>query len=1019
MSNLNEYILKLQKLTQTNLDILQSINDSFFTKQDHLMVNVGENQYAIPSFISLENKLNSLIFNFENLVHAPETGEAYLTFDGNSRSIQVMPYTHTPNPLVLNEVTNFNIKQNNLIKDFVTPTPYIRFDTQSLPNDITEVMVKKIIPIKTELKNFFKSNLVIDKNTVSSIKYNYKDLLKILALYKKDIDYIEYDSKQNMPIRKNIGYGTYVIEKIESDIIDENLDNFITVKLRNDMIDSIYMNELKYRLFDETIEKSIQPGDNLLTFEGNAQLEVVEVRHKTNTLVLKVLHGEFVNLVPAKSNDHKYIHNLNKLKYHSSIDFSEDKYVDVALEEDQYVFIAIAALNSRMNIQSSWGSGLIVDTYSLLNSDGQLLNEFYNENVKNIGDALVDMAAMMQTSILPYKDDYEIITKLKPVINVNDILVDKINKHLNDSTTIKNIKILYTQKKNYQSQLDTIREEKININTLLSETPLDDTTGVRNSYESRIKELTTQETNLLESLNEVINGISTEANNSEVSLENSKYHIRGFFNYDKFLNDLDLGHLIDHIKGIRIQYRYKNPNQEQGYAISINDNFVFSDWNNMDVFDREKNISKIDEYGYQYKLQINNDKINEPSFNQIDIPISQGEVVEMRLKLVFDYGSPFVVISSDWSDIVGISFPEEFLKDVQILDIISENNNEIKNNSVENLLKTKGFNEHIDDKLQDQNLTYYHKPEHIASGFYTSEKRIIPLRDKLEELNNDILSLKDEVFGTYSTDLNINFIHDGLTSQIVPYEDNRVFLASINDLLTSNSKYSGHYIISDDKKIISTLLHIEIENASGHMIKLFSMFPGPKDQSLNGLSLTKFNKNDYIYESRDNNTGVWIEYPDVDGDGGRNDKLQSCNQFLYFRTKNIFNNNPLYTSEEASEDGYKSNFVSGGTKMKVYPSLNKEYELCIDSSMLGSYIVLQPNKKLLIPLMCRISIPNKPNDGGNPILSKQISFDVMTSLYQDPTPYTITIASKYYSEVRDQMPQNMASSSNENYNSIT
>ena len=237
MSNLNEYILKLQKLTQTNLDILQSINDSFFTKQDHLMVNVGENQYAIPSFISLENKLNSLIFNFENLVHAPETGEAYLTFDGNSRSIQVMPYTHTPNPLVLNEVTNFNIKQNNLIKDFVTPTPYIRFDTQSLPNDITEVMVKKIIPIKTELKNFFKSNLVIDKNTVSSIKYNYKDLLKILALYKKDIDYIEYDSKQNMPIRKNIGYGTYVIEKIESDIIDENLDNFITVKLRNDIVD--------------------------------------------------------------------------------------------------------------------------------------------------------------------------------------------------------------------------------------------------------------------------------------------------------------------------------------------------------------------------------------------------------------------------------------------------------------------------------------------------------------------------------------------------------------------------------------------------------------------------------------------------------------------------------------------------------------------------------------------------------------------------------------------------------------
>ena len=71
--------------------------------------------------------------------------------------------------------------------------------------------------------------------------------------------------------------------------------------------------------------------------------------------------------------------------------------------------------------------------------------------------------------------------------------------------------------------------------------------------------------------------------------------------------------------------------------------------------------------GYKFEMEANNDNINEPSFNQIDIPISQGETVDIRLKLVYDFGYPFVHTSSTWSKIVNIKFPEEYLKDVQIL----------------------------------------------------------------------------------------------------------------------------------------------------------------------------------------------------------------------------------------------------------------------------------------------------------------------------------------------------------------
>ena len=32
--------------------------------------------------------------------------------------------------------------------------------------------------------------------------------------------------------------------------------------------------------------------------------------------------------------------------------------------------------------------------------------------------------------------------------------------------------------------------------------------------------------------------------------------------------------LINHVKGIRVQYRYKNVDNEQGNALTINDNFT-------------------------------------------------------------------------------------------------------------------------------------------------------------------------------------------------------------------------------------------------------------------------------------------------------------------------------------------------------------------------------------------------------------------------------------------------------------
>lgn len=397
MASVTEHLLLLQKLTQTNLEILQTINESFYTKQNHLYANINDEKIAIPSFIALENKINMLEENFNNLVNSPASGEAYFNIDGNSRAIQVKKYTHTPNSLVLDKTDNFIIDDTNIkiLKELLTPAPKVRFNIPAIPNDIVYVNVKKIIAKSDSLKSTLK-DLMTTRNEQGveeerpSISYAYSDMHKLLNTYKKDEDYEEFDQLTRLPIRKNVGSGVYVVEDIISDIIDENLDNYITVKIKMNLNDPQYSNNLTYKLFDETIERKLSVGDYLTNYEGTAKLQIAEIKTSTNVLVLKVINGEYVNLVGINSYDYsKNINDLSKLRFYSPIDFNEDKYVDITVYDAPYMFVAIAPVDDKMNVQSSWGSGVLFSTYKLQNGNQNLKDYF--KNVNNIGKIIENL----------------------------------------------------------------------------------------------------------------------------------------------------------------------------------------------------------------------------------------------------------------------------------------------------------------------------------------------------------------------------------------------------------------------------------------------------------------------------------------------------------------------------------------------------------------------------------------------------------------------------------------------------
>lgn len=1040
-TNIADYLRQIETLTNANLQILQTINDSFFTKKNHLYTEVNDTKYVIPSFISLENKINMLQENFENLVKSPETCEAYFNFDGNTRAIEVRKYSHVPDSIKLPIVSNFKVEHNDIFKDFMTPVPYINLDLPQLPNDIVEVNVKKIIPKSDALKRIFKSKLAYtnesvdaDGNVFIQTLYNkssnidYGDIYKLLLTYKEDIDYVEYDTIHKLPIRRNIGTGKYVIETVVSDIINDDLEEIITLKLRDNLTDNAYSNKLTYKLFDDTIEKQLQVGDELINFNGTGKVQILDVKPTTNTIIVKVVNGEYLNFLGTDSydtNNDTDIHDFSKIRFYAPVDFSDEKYVKIPLEEDQYVFVAVAAVNSRMNVQSSWGVGLLLDAHSLKDeTDVKSFKTYYNENVKNIGDTLFEVTSMITNPLTALNEGtFNELIALKPTIDSNALSVMQINRHLNNSDTVKNIRDAYNQKKLAQSDLTEIQSKINDINDKLSSISFDDTSGMQSAYSAQLSELNGKKNELLAVINSAINNISLNVNSSEIPIENAKYRLRGF--YIPNMNNIGSININDHIIGINVQYRYKNTSSELGTAVSMTGSngktYIYSDWNNMKSFNRAK-IATCTDGNYTYKYEDRNEDRNEPSFNQIDIPISQGESVDLRIKVVYDFGQPYVNITSDWSEIINIPFPKEFAKDVPILTIIEENNNEIETNRFNNILIDTGVESHIHDMITDQNTTYYHKPDNIASGFYTDERRIIPLKDKLMSMSNDIALLKNDITDNngncrvsvsigetdnilYSDRENIitlkpynNFVirTDDLTihpdDEVLKVEDIGINIDNLHK--TDYTVNDGSYSINNG--IISTLINITIANTGNTAMKLYSVFPGNRDVLINNTQSIYVNKNNYCKNDLE---GVWFKY--------QSDKdetlLQSQNQFITFRMNDVWNGD-IYYSDAAS---IKTNNMQNSTGivelhesdklgMTIYPYVTTKYGLCIDSNDIRSYVVINPGEELIVPMLCSF-IASEPNS----VIKKTISFDLRTSLYNDPINYTFSVVGKNTTTMQD------------------
>ena len=83
--------------------------------------------------------------------------------------------------------------------------------------------------------------------------------------------------------------------------------------------------------------------------------------------------------------------------------------------------------------------------------------------------------------------------------------------------------------------------------------------------------------------------------------------------------------------------------------------------------------------------------------------------------------------------------------------------------------------------------------------------------------------------------------------------------------------------------------------------------------------------------------------------------------------------------------------------MVIYPMIREQYALCLDSDNKKSYLTIAPKSEIVVPIVVEYKLNNSDT------VTKTMSFDIRTSLYQDLTNYTFSVTAKKTSTTQDKL----------------
>lgn len=901
-NSLKEYYIKIQNLYKNAVNMLTAINQSLSTASSEVTVSLTnldntQSQVRIPSFLYLENKLEQLDSNFTALFNIPKSGEAWFqqTNGSNMYKLNLVKSTTAPQiPQFSTDNLYAGTKANNIFKDLVNPKTYIRINISNLTDNIDSIYMDKITFASLEMYT----------NIVNMHPSNYSDVKAALYNYSKGVEWDEYSSILNVPIKSEQYNSEFKIVQLP------------TLESKNPWIDvntsrlhyKVELDTLSYTDKEDTsISMNLKAGDFITLRNEYAIYKVNNVSSTVDTTTGNTQCFAEIEEYIGHIGLQTFEENSNMVFELYNPDYSEFHYIDIPLEENPYICVFIGTIHNGVRSQLSTPILLNLNNIYMKNPDGTYMYDnngnmisyinYYNTYCNNIGDLIDSLSVtaypqlgnLSNDNLNKLENSDAIQSQVTSTIEGDNIMtVTKINGHLTDSTTSNEISQLHSQKAELTSELSALQDEIDQVYSQLTTTDFSQTTTITQaSLQAKLSKYYTQRITLQKQVIAVITQI--DALKSKVAgQEEAKYRIRGVTNVNNLIDYLQS--TIDqkvNIIGADIQYKYKAVNSDTNKITSINST-VFTDWNREITCERDRYLifNKTSGY-YELKFVDYGDSTNIIKWNQIDIPIKYGEDVVVRVRYKYNIGQPFINLYTPWSNEITVTFPSTLIEDSTVTDIISQNNDDVISAKFQQTLINDGYQNHVNDKIIDGSKTFFHNAENIYSGFSDSNNNLISLYDKLKSLETEV----EEYRSIANSEINPKI---GVYLQ---YDNNSIELnknSQTNVLINESTTGTVDTFVSKNMNII-------IKNLDNVTIKLYSIFPGDTSVPL-------------LQDNEEFQQKQLVNYDRVpllfgtSNDPVENTMAQTLGQWIYFRMNNPYNSRPIYFSSSAQDQADLATF---------------------------------------------------------------------------------------------------------------
>ena len=815
ISNSLSYFLEQALLLERNsLETVSKVSDAVTSQKDTVTITLTDpsdpsktTTYSIPSFGYLKSEIERLDNTLKTLSNIESgTGSRVQLSDGTYRKIVASKLAcEAPTITTTNNITNFNFKSNWLFEDMMNPYLYANVDLSNcVPTETERVLIQRYILNCTSPKqiNYF------DSIKSNSTKIDYKNFLK--GLLNNGITYVLDENYYDLPPVRRRYSGEFEIDRI--------LDNTMSSDGKN-ILGRIVLKSLLYTDNNSGVENTVTLAKNdILEIKENpatTRYMVTYVDVATREVKLKRLEGytPITNSTVFKISSHQ----VKKIS------------VEIPVSFDRREVIFIKAIDPDSNIPSSkWSPGIAFYTNELKYTSPQgvtnRLETFYQKNVVDFGNIILSYSKDYYPSIVEgIKPDAPVLQYDAEDDSASDFKIVQINKQLSEGAEANTFKKLIADKENALSQINNNNKLIEQQKELIQTTKFTTTTEKLNA-QNKLAEYIKNQSTYTSLYNSIVNQIKSQY--AATYIEKPKYRVRGFWSIPSPKISKSSG--PQQIIQFKVRYRYLSEsgvaNKEEEFKYldgTTNATGRFSNWNEVLTPMRRRVLGADGTYSWEKVNTADPEQIN---INQLDLPIQNGEQIEIQIKSISEAGFPTNPMESDWSEPVIVAFsdfPE--LQGDDISEIIAQNRVDA---SVANVISsiTGTTNAHMSSSFYTNDKYFAHNAESITSGFLSPEQTPITLYDKLYDLQNQITAVNEQIERMTAT----------LEVKLIDGEDN----TKIYTLTEGGTTYinAGNY--EDDKSkidaskrngaIITKVYYIDISSDIQSGLEILSKIPGDR-----------------------------------------------------------------------------------------------------------------------------------------------------------------------------------------------